>query len=335
MEPTSSEVTQIAVDRPEPSVHDSLEMGPAKPTAPPNSTFPVPAIQIKGARQGLLMVVREDASLTEVIDGIRVKFSTEDSFLAGASLFLDLGWREADIDFFVAIEDAFREHELQLAGVLSTSLTARESANKRGHKAMIGRLGLAGHHGRRLKQTRVESQSVAPELPAVNQKATAMAPFFDKMLTMAAPVPAQGRPDITLESLLQQPAGPANTVASVEGESESEEPESEATLYIRRTLRSGVKAMYSGNIVVMGDVNPGAELEADGDIIVVGNLRGKAHAGASGNPKSQIFALSLQPIQIRIGEEIWSGGEPANRLKSGGPQRAILKDGKIAFVSAS
>ena len=155
-----------------------------------------------------------------------------------------------------------------------------------------------------------------------------MAPFFDQMLTMAAPVPELGRPDISLESILQQP-----TV--VDSESEPEEPESEATLYIRRTLRSGVKAMYSGNIVVMGDVNPGAELEADGDIIVVGNLRGKAHAGASGNPKAQIFALSLQPIQIRIGEEMWSGGEPANRLKSSGPQRAILKDGKIVFVSAS
>lgn len=337
MEPTSSEVAQVAVDRPAPSLHDSLEIGPTKPAVPPSASFPNPAIQIKGARQGLLMVVREDATLTEVLDGIRTKFATEDSFLAGASLFLDLGWREADVDFFIAIEDAFREHSLQLAGVLSTSLTARESAHKRGHKAMIGRLGLAGHHGRRLKEKRVASESVAPSvpLPAVDQKATAMAPFFDQMLTMAAPVPELGRPDITLESILKQPTLGSGPSVSADAESESEEPESEATLYIRRTLRSGVKAMYSGNIVVMGDVNPGAELEADGDIIVVGNLRGKAHAGASGNPKAQIFALSLQPIQIRIGEEIWSGGEPANRLKSSGPQRAILKDGKIAFVSAS
>ena len=80
------------------------------------------------------------------------------------------------------------------------------------------------------------------------------------------------------------------------------EPETLPTLYIRRTLRSGQSISSDGNIIVIGDVNPGAEIIAKGDVTVWGVLSGIAHAGSDGNNYARIRALKLNPVQIRIGE---------------------------------
>ena len=80
------------------------------------------------------------------------------------------------------------------------------------------------------------------------------------------------------------------------------ETEKLPTLYIHRTLRSGQSISSEGNIVIIGDVNPGAEIVAKGDITVWGILGGIAHAGSDGNNYSKIRALKLNAIQIRIGD---------------------------------
>lgn len=79
------------------------------------------------------------------------------------------------------------------------------------------------------------------------------------------------------------------------------EPENLPTLYIRRTIRSGQSISSDGNIIVIGDINPGAEVIAKGDITVWGILGGIAHAGSDGNNYARIRALKLNPVQIRIG----------------------------------
>lgn len=78
--------------------------------------------------------------------------------------------------------------------------------------------------------------------------------------------------------------------------------ESLPTLYLRKTIRSGQSISSDGNILVIGDVNPGAEIIAKGDITVWGILGGIAHAGSDGNNYAKIRALKLNPVQIRIGE---------------------------------
>lgn len=83
---------------------------------------------------------------------------------------------------------------------------------------------------------------------------------------------------------------------------QKEEPEKLPTLYIRKTIRSGQSISSDGNIVVIGDVNPGAEVIAKGDITVWGILGGIAHAGSDTNNYARIRALKLNPVQIRIGE---------------------------------
>jgi len=85
---------------------------------------------------------------------------------------------------------------------------------------------------------------------------------------------------------------------------ETDEISDSNTALVRRTLRSGQKIHFDGNVVVVGDVNPGAEIIASGHIIVVGALRGVVHAGASGDERAAVLALKLQPTQLRIANHI-------------------------------
>ncbi len=66
-------------------------------------------------------------------------------------------------------------------------------------------------------------------------------------------------------------------------------------------LRSGQQIQYDGNVVVLGNVHPGAEIIASQNIIVWGRLEGIARAGSNGDMSSFVCALALQPLQLRIG----------------------------------
>ena len=79
---------------------------------------------------------------------------------------------------------------------------------------------------------------------------------------------------------------------------------SSQTTFYRHSLRSGQKIEYPGSIVVLGDVNNGAEVIAGENIIVLGILRGLAHAGAKGNKEAIISAGSIEVSQIRISNVI-------------------------------
>lgn len=72
------------------------------------------------------------------------------------------------------------------------------------------------------------------------------------------------------------------------------------TLYLKQNLRSGQTMSYDGNIVLIGDVHPGSEIIAKGDITIWGVLSGIAHAGARGNNFARIRALKISAIQLRI-----------------------------------
>ncbi len=75
-------------------------------------------------------------------------------------------------------------------------------------------------------------------------------------------------------------------------------------LYLQMTVRSGVDIRHPGTVVILGDLNPGGMVVADGDILVWGRLRGVAHAGAGGNSKCLIVALQIEPTQLRIADYV-------------------------------
>ena len=76
------------------------------------------------------------------------------------------------------------------------------------------------------------------------------------------------------------------------------------TKFYKGSIRSGQKMEFEGSIVIIGDVNDGAEVIAEDNIAVLGNLRGMAHAGAKGNEKAIIAASIINSPQIRIASRI-------------------------------
>lgn len=83
-------------------------------------------------------------------------------------------------------------------------------------------------------------------------------------------------------------------------EKSSVEAEELETLVVSKTIRSGQEVVYNGSVLIIGDVNPGAEVIAAGDIIIRGTCRGVVHAGAYGNTGATITANRLLASQIRI-----------------------------------
>lgn len=79
---------------------------------------------------------------------------------------------------------------------------------------------------------------------------------------------------------------------------------------IRATCRAGEVRRFPGNVVVVGNVNPGAQIIAQGDILVFGKLRGLAHAGAGGDVTAVILAMASVGPQLRIADYFWDDDAP-------------------------
>lgn len=106
---------------------------------------------------------------------------------------------------------------------------------------------------------------------------------------------------------------------------------SEDPLYLQMTLRAGTEIRHGGSIIIFGDVNGGAEVFAEGDILVWGKLRGLAHAGCGGNGQAMVMALSLMPTQLRIADSI---AMVAPLHQSPEPEIAYISNGRVIIVPA-
>ncbi len=97
-------------------------------------------------------------------------------------------------------------------------------------------------------------------------------------------------------------------------------------ILVNHTLRSGKSVRYPGHVIVLGDVNNGAEVIATGSIVVWGRIRGTVQAGSEGDASAIICALDLAPTQLRIADAIATS--PKRRGKPE-PEIAKIKDGHI------
>jgi len=103
--------------------------------------------------------------------------------------------------------------------------------------------------------------------------------------------------------------------------------DSDDTLLLRRTIRSGQAIQHASNVVILGDVNPGAEIVARGDIIVWGVLRGMVHAGYPNNENAIVCSLVLAPVQLRIAHLL--SRPPDGYQVQARPEFATIKNGQI------
>lgn len=105
--------------------------------------------------------------------------------------------------------------------------------------------------------------------------------------------------------------------------------------FYKGTLRSGQVLKCDSSIVIIGDVNPGAKIIARGNIVIIGALKGNAYAGAAGDESCFVTALTMEPVQIKIGNIIGRSADKGpweairNRKRTMEPQMAMVSDGNI------
>lgn len=102
---------------------------------------------------------------------------------------------------------------------------------------------------------------------------------------------------IAKDSHLYVQALDSNVISKEEALSLKEESEIKA---FHRIVRSGQVLETTGDLLLIGDVNPEGKVVATGNIYIMGSLHGVAHAGVDGDRNAVITASYMNPSQLRI-----------------------------------
>ena len=254
-------------------------------------------VQIKGQKDGLWILLDDTRTIDEVFDALEQKLTASNHFFAGADVTLHAGARTFS-----------EEEKARLSEILETQ------------------------HELRIKDIQ-EATPLPARIPAPRE--LVKKPVAEESHTQSSLHDADDD-DImkALDETFWIPVHPP--------QSRQEQPEADdhfhdgenSTLYFRGTVRSGQSLEYPGNIVILGDVNPGAYVIASGDIIVMGRLNGVVHAGAEGEERAVVIGVAFFPSQLRIAHYI--GRSPDELPKSKAERRsrtekAAIKDDGIVI----
>lgn len=102
----------------------------------------------------------------------------------------------------------------------------------------------------------------------------------------------------------------------------------DTALFLNKTIRSGARIEFAGHVVVLGDVNPGAEIVAEGNVVIWGRLRGAVHAGSKGDQAAVVCALDFAPIRLQVGADAMI---TSNKKETGKPEMAFIRDERVVI----
>lgn len=112
-----------------------------------------------------------------------------------------------------------------------------------------------------------------------------------------------------------------------EVQEQNQQPKEEKMLVIHRTVRGGEEIVSDGSILICGNVHPGANIIAGGNIDIRGKCQGVVHAGVNGDTNAIIIADHMQPMQIRIANLI--ARSPDEMEETDRAEKASIKNGRI------
>ena len=261
--------------------------------------------------RGRSLEIAVDRALAAAVEELRAQFEARGEFYRGSRAVANLGILEPPAHEIAAFRDLLAEYGITLDGVSGVDAIAGTVA-----ELDLAYLGLP-------------SATASEVAPLPRQRRDREVRLSDDARSLVADF-AGAREDM----VRRRKYAPAAAVASAgvtlpQTAAARAVPVGVSTLYHRGTLRGGQALHNLGNIVVIGDVNPGAELVASGDIAVFGSLRGVAHAGAQGDRAARVIALELAATQLRIATAIASG-DPGNKPR--GPEHASIVDERIVVV---
>ena len=194
-----------------------------------------------------------------------------------------------------------RNRRLYAQGDVTVNIGRRMLSD--GERERIGRV-IAAESGLQVRRFWCRPEALARERERIDDLLAAMSAAGDPLASeLGAPgADATGRP----------PPGPG---AMVDGRYIAGGVEhgamrlAEPALLVRGACRAGEALRFPGDVVILGNVNPGAEITAEGDILVFGGLRGTAHAGAGGDPGAVILAMFTASPTLRIAGYSWRAGD--------------------------
>jgi septum site-determining protein MinC len=277
---------------------------------------------IRGRGRSLEIAI--DRALPTATAEIRAQLEERPAFFRGSRAAVNLGLIEADLAGLVALRDVLAEFGIALDGVSGVESLA----------PLLAQIDLAYLGATADDEVAAIPRPRAKRNVSLSDGARSLvADFAGARADLAARRTEREAAALERERRASNgapaPAAPVASAGVTIPDTPQSAPAGISTLYHRGTLRGGQTLHNLGNIVVIGDVNPGAELIASGDILVFGALRGVAHAGAQGDASARVVALELAPTQLRIATMIATSDAGA---VDPGPKHAYILGDRIAIV---
>jgi septum site-determining protein MinC len=279
----------------------------ASSSGAPASDRPAP-FTLREAGGTLVLALSPGASFDVLRGAMRAELGPSKDAQKGVSVRLDLGKR--DIDLFELrrlVHFAKDELGMNVVGLHCTVETLQRQAER---------------------ELKIKVY-ITPNEPAQAEVVPAPEPSPTPTPTEVAPPEPPAPPAAA--------APPPADLPAVEPPRDPSPPEDEPAgggrlLTIPNTVRSGAVVRFPGDIQVFGDVNPGAQVIAGGNVVVCGALKGLAHAGARGDDRAFILAFDMRPTQVRIGKAIQlSAAPPEQAGRTPSPEIAWISGGDIVI----
>jgi septum site-determining protein MinC len=272
----------------------------------------------KGLGLELVFAGRE---LGEAFEELEARLAERPGFYHGTSAIVNFGNEPVSSDVIVKLQSLLNEAGIELRALTGgAEIEALASACGIRFQAAAPSAPALERHRSMRQQREVRLSESARSLVA--DFAGARADIAERRRRGEASVPQLelGVPEL--------PAAPAERVRSTPLHVVETPP---PTLYHTGTMRGGQALHHPGNVVVVGDVNPGAEIVASGDVLVFGRLAGVAHAGAQGDENARVYALDLEATQLRIATFIAADSESSPPARAV-PEVALVRAGRIVIV---
>lgn len=333
---------------------------PAPPAAMSLPAIPLdpdakPLLQLRAASGGTLVLPLPAVQRFDALRlGIRDLFGNPPGRYKGARLRIDVGLRELDLMEIRRIVHMCKdEFEIEVIGIICESTTIQRMA-ERELRLKISAPSVPDPANLDLLPPD-EAPTVASEFAQLVSSPTPVSsptlvpptggialvpPISGLSLTpanvsMVHASPVGGTELPTATTLLQTEESGTEIVSPPDAD-EADAQSGERVLTVRSTIRSGACVRFAGDVQVFGDVNPGAQIIAGGNILVFGALKGMAHAGFSGSWGTReegavIVAFDLRPTQLRIGKVIGvvPGADPDKASRGATPEMASVLNGTI------
>lgn len=284
-------------------------------------------VEIKGQKEGLWIFLDDRIVLHDVFAALEDKLASSNKFFHGADVTVDTGTRlltnEEKKELRTIVESTHSLHIKELTNIGKPKPTIRESKQSSDDALDRTQEEPAPEHSDTQESSSVR-QTVDEELSSLEPPSSAEQNSeesdsdnddeFMKFLDETFRIPVKGHWE-------------EKETYSSDYLYENEE----TAFYFRGTVRSGQSLEFPGNIIILGDVNPGAYVIASGDIIVMGRLHGVVHAGAEGEERAVVIGMNFRPSQLRIAQYIGRPPDEGPRARKKRPQaeKAYIKDGAI------